>query len=303
MMDIMAATAPITTFAAVAVALHDNAYRPLPVVGKIPVLFGWNGLNDAPWDRDDLMHAAEEFVGPGYSCGLAVSKNQVAIDVDIPDVNLASDVATIAERTFGRTPLIRIGRAPKFARLYRCDDRSAIRSRRLHPIEIMRGSGQIVAFGIHPDIEQPYRWVGGASPLTIRADSTDIPAISERQLTQFLSEVFRIVPRTQGSVMRQARSQSLVSTATIDLHQRLRIDSALVGFKRAAIGMLQSAVEGNRHLTMWAVVSSAAGRGWDESRVIQLFEDHFDGWAGVSDDAFQRALHSCLNRVRCNDRF
>jgi hypothetical protein len=46
------------------------------------------------------------------------------------------------------------------------------------------------------------------------------------------------------------------------------------------------------------VVVSASGRGWNEARIIRLFEEHFAGWNGVSDSAFHRILDLCFRRDR-----
>jgi hypothetical protein len=291
-----AVTTPNNSFGAVAVLLHDRGWRPLPVVGKVPVLAGWNELNRVPWDRDDLINAAKtDFAGDEYSCGLAVTTDLTIIDIDILDPELAGDAKACAHQTLGTTPLERVGRAPRVATIYRCAARAAIRSRKLHLIEVMCGTGQVVGFGRHPGTHRPYEWITGASPLTLRSDSPDIPVITERQITQFLTMVGRLVGCTHYPLPGRASRRRSADHA-VDLHQRLRIDALKVGFERAAIRLLETAVNDSqrRHLTMWVVVSAAAGRGWDEDRLVQLFEDHFAGWDGVSDDAFGRALRRCF---------
>ena len=92
----------------------------------------------------------------------------------------------------GRTPLMRIGFAPKQLRVYRSGD--AVRSRKLHPLEIFSGTGQFVGFGWHEKAARPYIWPQ-CSPLDVSADSDTIPLVTRAQLDRFTTELFKIVPR------------------------------------------------------------------------------------------------------------
>jgi hypothetical protein len=285
------ATSPLS-FGEVAVPLHDRGWCPLPVSGKAPVMAGWNNLCHMPWDRTDLVDATADYVD--CSCGIAATEDLVFIDGDILDPDLATDVATIADAIFRPTPLVRVGRAPKWVRIYRRDPASSIRSRKTHPIEVMSGSGQIVAFGFHPSTSEPYRWIGKHSPLTLSANSTEIPLVSNKQLDQFLSAAHSILWRAHYGVGAGAHRHP--AQPPPDIHQQLRQLALRVGFERAAIELLEHAIEGTRHMTMWAVVSSAAGRGYHEGRLVQLFQRHFVGWSGVSREAFEHALDQTYRR-------
>jgi hypothetical protein len=303
-MDTEAAALP-TTFREAAVPAFDNGYAPIPVINKVPVLRHWNMLNqEAVWDRNDLIQTArKDFASDDCGCGLVVDDTHVVIDTDILDPEPAGDIAAIADRTFELTPLVRVGRAPKHVCIYRCSAESGIRSRRLHPIEILCGTGQCVAFAVHAETKQPYTWPTGNSPLTLPATSPDIPVITERQLARFLAEAIRITGRTHyGLTGRPPACSRSAGQAVMDLHQQLRLDAMRVGFRRAATSLLAAAAPGCRHLTMWAVVSAASGRGWSEDAVIQLLEQHFRSWAapgaaagdGVSEDDLERAIRRCF---------
>ena len=185
-------------------------------------------------------------------------------------------------------------------RIYRNGSPGRIRSSKPHPIEIMAGSGMCVAFGIHPDTQQPYRWVAGASPLTLPADSTDIPTITHDRLQRFLSAAREALARTHYLVERRTRPRTVVSNRVniTDIRQRLRIDAQVLGFERAAIRLLREAREGNRHVTAFEMACAAAGRGWDAARIQRLFHAHFAGWDGVSADAFRRVLDLCFEGDR-----
>lgn len=270
--------APIT-FAAVAQPLAERGWRPFPgqQATKIPAMAGWSGLNGADWDAADLAatvagyHPADD-----YCCCLAVQREITAIDLDILDAGHAASADRLANDILGRTPLVRIGFAPKQVRLYRSGD--AARSRKLHPLEIFSGSGQIVAYGWHQKAGRPYTWLE-RSPLDTDADSGAIPQVTRAQLDHFATELFKIVPR-RLLPNRQGRSSGTTST----IGERLSMLSTLYGsWKRAAAIVLSEAGEGSRNETAWAVVSSAAGRGIPDAVVWGLFERHFHGWAGASE--------------------
>jgi hypothetical protein len=278
------------TFGMVAVALHDLGWRPLPVVGKAAVMEGWNTLCIVPWDRDDLITATVEF--NTCNCGIAADDRRVVLDVDVLDQDTSNSLARAADLHLGETPLVRVGRAPKFVRIYRRQPGSVIRSTKPKPVEVMCGSGQCVAFGLHEETGQPYRWITGYSPIDLHADDPAIPALDAAQLQRFLTAARGIVGQPHyGGAARRGRPRGLQDDD--DVHQRLRVLAARTGFRRAAITLLENVVKGERYDTMRAVVWGAFGRGWSSEQVEDLFE-HFAGWddrdGGVTDYQFRHAL-------------
>ena len=191
----------------------------------------------------------------------------------------------LADTIFGKTPLMRIGLAPKQVRIYR--NGSDIRSRKLHPVEVFAGTGQVVGFGWHAKAGRPYLWPQ-ASPLEISADSDQVPAISRAQLDRFTSELFAVVPRR---LMPTRQGGPNVFHAAQTIGERLRMLTTLHGSWRHAVAIiLGEAVEGCRNETGWAVVASAAGRGVPEDVVWQLFRQHFTGWGGFSESDLTFAI-------------
>ena len=272
-------SAPIT-FAAVAQPLAEQGWRPFPgwQASKTPAMCGWPGLNRSEWDGDDLA-AAVAYYQPAddFCCCLSVQSEVVAIDLDIVDREHAAAADGLANDILGRTPLVRIGFAPKQIRIYRSGD--PIRSRKLHPLEIFSGSGQFVGYGRHEKAERPYIWPQ-ASPLDISANSHAIPSVTRAKLEHFITELFKVVPRRLPPT-KQGRPGGTDQT----ISQRLRMLCTLHGsWKRAAAIVLSEATEGSRNETAWAVVTSAAGRGIPENDLWRLFEKYFTGGDGVSED-------------------
>jgi hypothetical protein len=251
---------------------------------------GWPGLNEAEWDRTDLIAAVAEYQPAGlYCCCLAMQPELVAIDIDITNPEHADTAAKLTDEHLGRTPLERIGFAPKCVRIYR--NGGAVRSRKLHPLEVFSGSGQIVGFGWHHKADRPYLWPN-ASPLDLNADSAEIPPVTLAQLNRFTNELFKFVPRRFISPQ-VGRAAGRAGPQTIG--ERLRMLTMRCGsWRHAASIVLSEAAEGCRNETAWAVIASAAGRGIPEGVVWQLFEEHFSGWEGFS----RSELASAIERTR-----
>ena len=182
-------------FALIAWSLVHNGWRPLPGYAKEkrPSNSNWNIYNLRQWERDELNAM---IVGRGQTHGetvcLAIQKEIVVIDLDILDEQQAKAAYDFAIRYLGATPLERIGFAPKRVLIYRND--GTIKSRKLHPIEIFAGSGQIVGFGFHAKAGRDYQWPN-RSPMNLSVDDPSIPMIGQHQLDQFLNACWDVIPR------------------------------------------------------------------------------------------------------------
>jgi hypothetical protein len=284
-------TTPIT-FSAVAEMLALRGWRPFPgrQSSKIPAMRGWPGLNAAPWDADDLAAAVVDYQPEvDFCCCMAVQPEVVAVDLDIVDPVQAAFAAKCADEILGATPLERVGLSPKSVRIYR--NGGDIESRKLHPVELFAGSGQIVGFGWHAKADRPYHWPI-ASPLELDVDSDEIPLVANHQVDRFLAKIFDVVPRRQ--TIKGCRPSAMTFHTIGD---RLRhLTFARGDWKRAAALVLSEAEEGNRNDTSWTVVASGVARGFSDDEIIDLFEQHYAGWDGFS----ASDLTSALERARRN---
>jgi hypothetical protein len=283
-------------FASVAQQVAGHGWRPFPGLQttKVPAMPGWPELNRYEWDNADLVATISEYQpAVNYACCLAVQSEIVALDADIVDVEHAAYANKLADNVLGTTPLLRIGLAPKCIRIYRRGDDS-IKSRKLHPLEIFSGTGQFIGFGWHAKAGRPYIWPH-ESPLTISANSQKIPSVTRAQLDHFTSELFKVVPR-RLSPTRQGRPGG---GAQQTISERLRMLTTLHNsWKRAAAIVLSEAAEGCYNETLWAVVTSAAGRGIPEDSVWELVEKHFNRDPKVSEAKVVSDFTSVLERTR-----
>ena len=185
----------LSRFAQHAERLVNNGWRPIPGYAdtKRPSINGWDAYNSRQWEIAELQQMIR---GRGQEEGqvicLAIQPELVAIDIDIENEDQARQIALFSQEHFGGTPLVRVGRRPRYLVIYRND--GSIRSRKLHPIEIFAGSGQIVGFGYHAKAGRDYLWEY-KSPLELTTTSDEIPTISNTQLEAFLTDCWTVVER------------------------------------------------------------------------------------------------------------
>ena len=141
--------------------LQLNGWRSIiPARGKIPLIENWPSFGAAPPDSHRLKIWRATY--PASNIGLVLDDQTVAIDADISAENfsppnttqaktLAHKVANLADTILGKTPFIRVGREPKWMRLYAAAD--TVPTMAGGPIEVFctAGSKQVLLYGRHPD--------------------------------------------------------------------------------------------------------------------------------------------------------
>jgi hypothetical protein len=283
------------TFASCAQLVAARGWRPFPGLqtSKMPAMKGWSGLNNAEWDNADLTATIAEYQPADlYCCCFAVQAEIVAIDFDILNPEHAAFANELSNDILGGTPLVRIGYSPKQIRIYRAGN--SIKSRKLHPLEIFCGSGQFIAFGWHEKAGRPYIWPH-ESPLTLSTDSDFIAAVTRAKLDRFTTELFKTVPRRLLPTKQQRSGAGAPQT----IGERLRMLTVLYGsWKRAAGVVLSEAGEGCYNETLWAVVTSAAGRGIPDNVIWELFDKHFHKNPEVSEAKIIADLAPMIERTR-----
>lgn len=176
----------------------DNDYAIIPIFprAKVPARYidgEWRFF--AGWQKQPIRKTCHFLVsGPWSSwpeCGVGIKTGwTIGVDLDILDPEWAIKAREFAFEALGRTPLIRIGRNPKALLVYRTE--SPFRKITNAPVEILGEGQQFVAFGIHPDTGQPYRWIE-ESPADINWSS--LPVITAAQALDFANQLVRMLPQ------------------------------------------------------------------------------------------------------------
>lgn len=203
-------------------ALLDNGYTPLPLEKKACYLPKWTSVKvDAAtvqgWPKDAWPNT-------GVRCDRVF-----AIDLDIDDAEVGAEAFEMAQGTFGPSPLVRCGRAPKLLLVYRPKGphpgkrqtgRWVDAEGKVHAVEVLGRGHQFAAIGMHPKARVPYTWADG-SPLTVpRSALPTIDAGAVQLFVEAIVELFaargwsRVVA---GAGARQDGSFGMVTDLSDDL--------------------------------------------------------------------------------------
>mgnify|MGYP003672608496 FL=1 len=164
--------------------LNENGYNIIPVAKgtKRPALSNWSKIKSTP----ELIESWDADASIGITTG-----EVVAIDIDCYDKHVTNAIVKYCNKNIGKG-LGRIGMAPKALLLFRTDTPMAksVSAKfsdadgNTNCIEILGKGQQLVAYGIHPDTQQEYRWPK-ACPFTVPL--ADLPTISADQIADLFS--------------------------------------------------------------------------------------------------------------------
>jgi AAA domain/Bifunctional DNA primase/polymerase, N-terminal len=161
-------------------ALLKNGYEPTPLIGKRPVLDQWQ--NSHPTAED--ITAWERTHPTATNTGI-LTRLAPAVDDDVLDPTVAHIVHQwVKELIPPNCPeLLRYGRYPKRAIVFRCDkpfskvstgkwiDEKGVEQQ----LEILCDGQQLVVYGTHPDTNEAYIWPGARPGRTPR---TSLPLLT-----------------------------------------------------------------------------------------------------------------------------
>ncbi len=201
-------------------ALLRNGYSPIPIKPgeKWPGQYqggSWSGLQK--WSQFLAIPPSRELVAtwstwPGAGIGL-LTGDIIAVDIDILNEDLASKIVAKADKLLGRSPLLRIGRAPKALLVYRAAE--PMKKRKVGNVEILAEGQQFVAYGIHPDTKQPYRWPE-QSPAEVSLD--ELPEVSQGDIDKFfeaLRPLLKVPTAPESQVLPSIPKDGLGRSAVI----------------------------------------------------------------------------------------
>ncbi len=173
-------------FEALSRDLVANGYPIVPVRprSKHPtIISSWRDQSWHPADTKILEDWRRNY--PDHGIGLACGRDVVAIDIDAEDAATVAQIHELCRSLLGDTPLIRQGRAPRIALIYRAAE--PIISRRLGVLDTIGLGAQLVAYGKHPRSRSAYRWLTTATPAN--TPLADLPAISNAAIEALYRQV------------------------------------------------------------------------------------------------------------------
>lgn len=179
--------------------LVDLGYEIVPIKKgkKFPTLRGWQDVRATKEDVDGWLGNGHADGGVGVLC-----RKTAAVDIDCLDKQINHRLLHWLDENIGMSP-VRVGKKPKCIAIFRvegafkkiksCEYEDA--QGRRHAVEVLADGQQFVAFGIHPDTQQPYKWV--------REDISQIPqnklpVITQEQATRFIEYFERLANEQDG---------------------------------------------------------------------------------------------------------
>lgn len=248
--------------------LYDNGYVPLPIKKglKRPAVKAWSEVEVTPavingW----LTHGLGQ-------CGVGLRGGDlVAIDIDVMDPDMISALNRWCNTHIGQT-MVRRGKAPKIALFYRTAQPFSRRDSNYYEegyhIEVRGLDTQTVAYGIHPDTQQPYQWLSEQTPLNTKV--SDLHPINQAQVDELLAYFDELARQRDWSL--QAENTSVEAQdgdwmkpkydiSDTDLAAALSHIPATDYHRWVEVGMaLYHQFDGDDHgLELWDAWSSSAG--------------------------------------------
>jgi hypothetical protein len=172
-------------FSQFAERLAENGFTVTPARGKAPIVPRWQNPKptDPKWLRSVLRSNRYADCNIGIVCGRVV-----AIDIDSELVDENERLKLLANERIGPTRFERIGRAPRTLLLYRVGEGEIIPSCRVGSVDVLAGGKQFIAYGVHPNTGQHYRWSDSrCNPAT--ASINEVPIATASALASFLDSI------------------------------------------------------------------------------------------------------------------
>jgi hypothetical protein len=113
----------VTDYAQAAPILHSEGWGvPVPCAPgcKKPLLVGWSRYCDQPAQDIQVELWTNKWPDANVALALSTRNDLFCVDQDIDDATDAARATAVANDTLGYSPFTRIGRSPRWLRLYRC---------------------------------------------------------------------------------------------------------------------------------------------------------------------------------------
>src|SRR5690349_10846237 len=202
-----------------------NGYEIIPIKPgtKRPPFDGWE---DIRCSKKQLARWIDNGRGK-HGVGI-LTRLTPLVDIDCRDKKIVAKMIAFTEELLGET-LLRVGQAPKTGLVYRTDEpfRKVNSKTFIDPdnpvdksgktlgqkLEVLGDGQQFVAFAIHPDTQEPYRWLDKEGPHSRACD--DLPEITREQAEEIAAEFERLLEEGGWEGKRGTALQSR-NRATLD---------------------------------------------------------------------------------------
>ncbi len=254
----------------VRLALYRNGYSPVLARGKISDVAGWRTPVKSSEEIERLTADNTAYANTGLLCGALVG-----VDIDTPDPETAAALLVMADALPGADrALRRVGKAPKISLFFRATEirkkvetpEYIVRGQKCQ-IEIMQDGQQVVGFGIHPETQLPYTWIG-PSPLDV--PFVDLPEITPETIAGFVAQAEAYFA-AHGTPVREKKGTTPSARSGGDTFWQ-RVNSAALDNTDSWVPSLFSSARKEAGTGAWRITSKELGRELEEDLSI-----HRDG--------------------------
>jgi hypothetical protein len=202
-------------------AAYLSKYGPLALANGYEIIPIKPGTKRPPFDGWEDIRATKKQLGRWLDNGRSkhgvgvLTRLTPLVDIDCRDPDIVEKMIAFTEELLGES-LQRVGQAPKTGIVYRAaepfkkvnsktfidpenreDDSGKVIGQKL---EVLGDGQQFVAFAIHPDTQEPYRWLDKVGPHNTPA--AELPEITRDQAEEIAAEFERLCEEAGWEVKR-----------------------------------------------------------------------------------------------------
>jgi hypothetical protein len=198
-----------------------SKYGPLALANGYEIIPIKPGTKRPPFDGWEDIRATKKQLGRWIDNGRSkhgvgvLTRLTPLVDIDCRDPDIVKQMIAFTEELLGES-LQRVGQAPKTGIVYRAvepfkkvnsktfidpDNREDESGKVIgQKLEVLGDGQQFVAFAIHPDTQEPYRWLDKEGPHN--APAADLPEITRADAEQIAAEFERLCEEAGWQVKR-----------------------------------------------------------------------------------------------------
>ncbi len=256
-------------------AAYLEKYGPLALDNGFEIIPIKPGTKRPPFDKWEEIRATRAKLDRWLDHGRAnhgvgiLARKTPMVDIDCRDKAIVKKMVTFTQDLLGET-LQRIGFAPKTGLLYRTskpfpkvnsktwidpDDDSA--KPVTHKLEVLGDGQQFVAFAIHPDTGEPYRWIDKQAPHNVEWGS--LPEITREQALEIAAYFDELMEDAGYIVKRGANRLDRKPANDIDDDDEdgFANDSTPIDITTQELGLRLALVPGADDYDTWSQVGMA----------------------------------------------
>lgn len=269
----------------------ENGFEIIPIKPgtKRPPFDKWEDIRADKRKLDRWLESGRGDHGVGI-----LARKTPMVDIDCRDDKIVAKMVAFTEKLCGAT-LQRVGLAPKTGLLYRADEPfkkvnsktyvDPAKPELTHKVEILGDGQQFVAFAIHPDTGEPYRWADKRAPHNSDWDS--LPELTRDQAEDIAEEFERLAEKAGWVEKKTLKRLESKRPAGIDDDDKDFSDDHPIDISTQDLSLKLGLVPGSDDYDTWLQVGMAL---WHQYRGEEEGLNLWHEWSAQASNYDQDAL-------------